>query len=718
MISGNDVLGGVFLVVTDSPTKPTIITSSQSPVLDSSVTMGCISTSQSQPDNHELVLTSTWKLNGTEFKSGRFSFQGTSLVINPVRLRDKYTRYTCVTKETGHGYNGPTSVESQEFRLTPRYGPQFIKIEGTEGRSPLIREDGYGPVVCKTDCNPSCVMEWRRQGASLISPRGTTDNQLELRDSRLPRTREVTYTCKARLSTNAGFTAPTMEKKVTVEIYFPPLITMVRYLEESDTYRPVGTSDIRIAEDFSLILSLDISSHPKPNVILLNNQKTVAMGTVSDTAGIYNVELNNLQCNHTGRYGVRATNFVTQNRSNVNSDVRQLGLQVSCTPRRLGSANNVIGLAGRKDQTIPLNVTVIANPVPTGQWSDGVRTLPVLQNNNYTYTVRGNVQVRSVNDYRKYHVNITNGIQGALTVTFQIHPEVPDIPVDFRSSEVGYDYVKVMWTSGFNGGTSQLFHVDVMSVGDEWITDMLNISDKGQGVLMTHTLVGLTPSTYYIIRLNISNKVGRGNSTEISIRTRTIEPPTHVNLTVLILAVSVTLLLFVTGILGGVVTWQRRNQQGDTTRTEVIATNADARNVNVSRPTRGGAAKCEAAATDDDGYTLTLEIPKGGAADYESLTTDDKDYTALSEISKGDAADYESLTTDDKDYTALSKISKGGAADYESLTTDDKGYIPMSKTPKGGASNLKSLTTDDEAYIPMSEITKDKNQLYDDISPA
>ncbi|XP_033726361.1 nephrin-like isoform X2 [Pecten maximus] len=770
-ISGGEILGGYLLAVTFLPTAPQITPSSQFPITDSSVTLWCSSSSRSKPDNHGLVLTSTWELNGTELNSGRFSFQGTSLVINPVLMRDKYNRYTCLTLETGHGHSGRTSEPSREFRLTPRYGPQFITIEGAKGRSTLIWGDVYGPVVCKTDCNPPCAMGWRRQGTSLISPQRTTNNQLELRDSNVPRTREVTYTCEAGVLADAGFPALTVTKNMTVEVYFPPNVTSLRYLDEADTYQPVGTSDIRIAEGFSLVLSVDVVSNPNSSVILMRNHKTVAMGTVSDNGGRYEVALKNLQCNDTGRYGVRATNFVTQIRSNVNPEMRQFGLQVSCVPRRLGSTNHGIGLAGRKDQTISVNITVIANPAPTGQWSDGVRSHSVLQNNNYTYTVRGNVQVRSVNDYRKYHVNITNGIQGALRVTFQIRPEdvpdrpvnfsvsdvgsdnvrvmwtpgfdggnpqqfhvdimavgkewvtdtlnisdegqgvpmthtleglapstdyiirlnvsnkigkgnsseisvrtvgvpVPDRPVDFRSSEVGYDYVKVMWTSGFNGGTSQLFHVDVMSVGDEWITDMLNICDKGQGVLMKHALVGLTPSTYYIIRLNVSNKVGRGDSTEISIRTRTIEPPTPVNLTVLILAVSVTLLLFVTGILGSVVTWQRRNQQGDTTRTEVKATNTDARNVNVSGPTIGGAAKCEAAATDDDGYTLTLEIPKGGAADYESLTT------------------------------------------------DDKGYIPMSKTPKGGASNLKSLTTDDEAYIPMSEITKDKNQLYDDISPA
>ncbi|XP_033731727.1 uncharacterized protein LOC117321404, partial [Pecten maximus] len=217
--SGNKILGGKFLVITDSPTKPNITPSSQSPIIDSSVTLGCSSSSRSKPDNHGLVLTSTWKLNGTEVSDDRFSVQGTSLVINSVRLRDKYNQYTCVTMETGQEYSGPPSEESQEFQLTPLYGPQFIKIEGAEGRSTLILGDAYGPVVCRTDCNPSCLMEWWRQGTLLISPQTTTNNQLELKDSSVPRTKKLTYTCEARVPSDAGFTAQKMTKTITVEVY-------------------------------------------------------------------------------------------------------------------------------------------------------------------------------------------------------------------------------------------------------------------------------------------------------------------------------------------------------------------------------------------------------------------------------------------------------------------------------------------------------------------
>ncbi|XP_033730297.1 uncharacterized protein LOC117319633 [Pecten maximus] len=848
MISGNNVLGGEFLVVTDKPSQPIIIASNQSPFLNSSVTLRCASSSQSKPDNHGLVLTSSWKSNGSFVNQSQLYVNNTSLIINEVRLDSQYTRYTCVTEETGKNYTGLPSEESQEFQLTPRYGPQFIRIEGTEGRSPLIWGDVYGPVVCKTDCNPPCVMEWWRQGASLMSPRGTTDNQLELRDSSLPKTREITYTCKARLPSNAGFIAPTMEKNVTVKVHFKPQVKTVMYLDENDTYQRVRTNEIRLSKNRNLVLSVDVDSNPYPKEIDLHNQKIVKAGVGTDIPGRYRVELGNLQCKDTGTYGVSAANNVTENRGNGNRNVWQFGLQVSCTPQISESANNVFELAGRKDRTIPLNVTVTANPKPTGQWSDGVRTLPVLQENNYTYTVRGDVKVMSVNDYRKYHVYITNGIQGTLTVTFQIYPEdVPEIPVDFNSSEVGSDFIKVTWTSGFNGGSPQMFHVDLMAMGKEWVTEILNvsdddqgsimaatlenltpstdytirinvsnkvgrvstmisvqtlglpdipvdfrasnvgsdyikvawtsgfnggspqlfqvtvmaicnewvtdtfnISDEGPGVLMTHTLESMVPSTYYVIRLNVFNKIGTGDSSEISVRT--IELSTPKFFTVVIFGIVIVLLLFVIGILVGVVIRLKRNKTDGTARTEVVASNADARNINVvkprrggitgekveghagartvniSQPSRGAAADCEAIATDEDGYMIMLDIPEDDRGyipmskipkDNDSLNSDDEVYIPMSEIPKGGASNQESLATDDKGHTLVSTTPKaGGASNQESLATDGKGYTVVSKTAKGGAANQGSLTKDDKGYTLLSKTPKDKNPLYDDIAPA
>ncbi|XP_033726148.1 uncharacterized protein LOC117315853 [Pecten maximus] len=116
--SGN-VLGGQFLVVTDTPTQPTIISPTTFPPLDSSVTLECSSRSRSKPFNHGLVLTSNWKLNGSNIYDDRFSIHGTSIVIHQVQTRDTYNRYTCVTYEIGQDYAGLASEESEEFQLTP-----------------------------------------------------------------------------------------------------------------------------------------------------------------------------------------------------------------------------------------------------------------------------------------------------------------------------------------------------------------------------------------------------------------------------------------------------------------------------------------------------------------------------------------------------------------------------------------------------------------------
>ncbi|XP_021356538.1 uncharacterized protein LOC110452381 [Mizuhopecten yessoensis] len=526
--SGNIILGGQMLVVTDTPTRPNITLSNSSPVLNTSVRLVCSSASRSQPDNHGLVLTASWKLNGSALNHARFSVNDSSLTINAVRFRDKYNVYACVAHETGQGVSGLTSEESGAFTLTPRYGPQFITIESTEGKSSVIRGDVYGPVVCRTDCNPACLMEWRRQGIPFIPSRrdssnelelvdaslprvrevtyacqvqvapsagfttptleknitvivyyrpqfvtiesnedkspairgdvyGTvscrtdcnpsclmewrrqgipfipscrdSSNELELVDPSLPRVREVTYTCQVEVAPFAGFTAPTLEKNITVIVYFAPQITELRYRDGVDNqYMHIGSNEVRYTEGSSLELRVDVDSSPLADVTLLRNQTTLVVGVPVST-GIYEIKLHNLQCNHTGKYDVWADNFVTRNRSTANAPRMQFGLQVSCAPRIYNTTNTIISITGERGQIVVLNVTVIANPMPTIQWSDEVRALGVVQNNDNMYTVTGLVRITTQSDFQKCYLNVTNTLPEVLTVLFQISlEEIPQKP--------------------------------------------------------------------------------------------------------------------------------------------------------------------------------------------------------------------------------------------------------------------------------------------------
>ncbi|XP_069102500.1 uncharacterized protein [Argopecten irradians] len=507
-------------VINESPTKPLITSSKPSPVVGTSVTLGSSSTSRSKPDNHGLVLTSIWKINGSSFQNDRFIVSGTNLIIDPVRLRDRYNRFTCQTREEKQEYSGPPSEDSDEFLLTPRYGPQFVDIEGADGRSPLFVGDVFGPVVCNTDCNPACVMEWRREG-DLFPSLQTSDNWLFLRDSQLPRKREVNYTCTARVPTNAEFSAATMEKNVTVTIQFPPNITSMMYLDEDGSLQPITDDVIILPEAFNLVLSIDVDSNPNSDVTLLRNQQTVEVAGATGTIGRYNMVIENLRCENTGTYVVRATNYVTQPRHNMEPSKRQFELRVKCEPRRLSSNNSSIKLLGKRGQTIPINITVIASPSPFYQWSEGVRVLPTIQNNDYTYTIRGAVQIFSVSNLRDYHVNITNGLGKVLVVVFQIRPEgVPFAPGDFRVSEFGWDSVTVMWTSNFDGGHPQMFDIYVMAKGDDdWRPGVLGIQDVGEGKTMEYKIIELTSDTDYVIRLNVSNDIGSGKSAVLLYRT-------------------------------------------------------------------------------------------------------------------------------------------------------------------------------------------------------
>lgn len=105
-----------FIYSTETPDKPIIPALVSSPAVDESTTLNCESMSRSQPDNHGLTMTSSWKVNDSEVNIQRFSVDGISLVIDPVRYQDKYNVYTCAVREG----TSRSSKESDGFKFNPR----------------------------------------------------------------------------------------------------------------------------------------------------------------------------------------------------------------------------------------------------------------------------------------------------------------------------------------------------------------------------------------------------------------------------------------------------------------------------------------------------------------------------------------------------------------------------------------------------------------------
>ncbi|XP_069103163.1 uncharacterized protein [Argopecten irradians] len=423
MLNGNITGREKLLVVTDTPMNPHIKADTVSPVVPEAVTLCCNSTSRSKPDTHDLTLRFTWRINGTLATQLRFSANSSCLIIKSTVPNDRYNRFTCQAIEETQGYSGPPSMESDEFQLTPRYGPQFVDIDGAGSLSPMIMGDVCCPVVCSTDCNPSCVIEWWREGV-LLPVHQTSDNQSRLLDKCPTKTREITYTCKVRLPENVGFTASMMERNFTVSVYYPPKITNMMYFDETDQFQPINTSDvITLPEAIKLVLRVDVDSNPNSDVTLLHGQHIVGTGVANGTTGRFSIHVDNPQCIHTGTYVVRATNFFKEKITAVHHSEGLFGLHVSCAPRVVRSTNRTVGLTRERYTAIPINVTVIANPSPSFEWSEGVSSLPVLKANLYTYIIRGIVEAKTMAEYREDHVNITNGLGQVLTVKFQIRPE-------------------------------------------------------------------------------------------------------------------------------------------------------------------------------------------------------------------------------------------------------------------------------------------------------
>ncbi|XP_021356540.1 uncharacterized protein LOC110452382 isoform X2 [Mizuhopecten yessoensis] len=827
--SGYIILGGQMLVVTDTPTRPKITSSNASPVLNTSVRLVCSSASRSQPDNHGLVLTATWKLNGSALNHARFSVKGLSLTINAVRFTDKYDVYACVASEKGQGVSGLSSGESEEVKLTPRYGPQFVTIENNEDKSPGISGNAYGPVSCRTDCNPFCLMEWRRQGIPFIQSHGDPSNELELRDPSLPRerevtytcqvevassagftaptlensttvivyygpqfvtieskedkspvisgnaygpmscrtdcnpfcllewrrqgklfiqsrrdsgnelewidpllprVREVTYTCQVKVASSAGFTAPTLENSTTVIVYFPPNITELKYRNGVDNqYMQFGSSEVRYTEGSSLELRVNVDSNPPADVDLLRNQTRLAVGVTVST-GIYDIKLNNLQCNNTGRYDVRSVNLVPRNRSNVITSGRQFELQVSCAPRRFNTMNSIIRVTGKKGQTAVLNVTVVANPMPTSKWSDGVRALDVVHNNAYTYTMKGEVIITTQSDFQRYHLNATNTLPNVLTVHFQISPEgVPDIPMDFRASKVSDNYVNVVWTSGFNGGFSQHFNIDFKTVGSEWLpVSSVDIPDAGQGLQMTYPLFDLTPATDYVIRLNVSTRHRSGMSTEIRVRTLEIpqKPNTQLNLTIgLGICGVVVLVCFV--VIAALVIKRRQRQQDQTDANLNQNTQDNTTSLELqSRVTIHGRRN-----NGDDEQEYAYAIVDEGIQSHHEVQTQKQEH-AYAIVDEGIQSHHEVQTQ--KQEHAYAIVDEGIQSHHE-VQTQSKTDAKLSQNTQGNTTSLElqsratiqgrrnngdeggAIHNDDNSKHTYLELIGDDNNAYMEMKP-
>ncbi|XP_021347177.1 uncharacterized protein LOC110446381 isoform X2 [Mizuhopecten yessoensis] len=244
-----------------------------------------------------------------------------------------------------------------------------------------------------------------------------------------------------------------------------PRITELRYRDGVDNqYMHIGSNAVRYTEGSSLELRVDVDSSPLADVTLLRNQTTLADGVFVST-GKYDINLDNLQCNHTGRYDVRAANFVTRNKSPANASIMQFGLQVSCAPRRYNSTNNIIKVTGEKGQLVVLNVTVIANPMPMAQWSDEVRGLGVVQNNANMYTITGLVRITTQSDFQMYYLNVTNTLPEVLTVLFQINSEVTPRITELRYLDgVGNQYMQIGSNEvRYTEGSSLELRVDVVS---------------------------------------------------------------------------------------------------------------------------------------------------------------------------------------------------------------------------------------------------------------
>ncbi|XP_069103162.1 uncharacterized protein [Argopecten irradians] len=533
----------------------------------------------------------------------------------------------------------------------------------------------------------------------------------------------------------------------------PPRITVLRFQCETyiHLFQVRGTLiSVTPPEADRCDIMVDINSNTTTEVILLYEQQTVARAEATHTAGTYRIHLNNLRCNQTGEYIVRASKSFRDNSDDAYRYDQPFELRVACSPRILSTSNRTIGLTSGRYNTVPINVTVIANPSPSFDWSEGVSSLPVLKTNLYTYIIRGIVEAKTVTEYREDHVNITNGLGQVLTVTFQIRPEgVPQTPTDFRVAKVGVNSITVTWTSVFDGGYLQIFDIYIMAVEDVgWRPGVLGIPDPGQGTLMEHTIGNLTSYTEYILRLGVSNKLGSGNSTQL--RYWTLDVPQKIfKLPFIILTVSLGILIIATIIIIiRITTHQKAKQVKDRcpdqgpTINHALHPITDPSNSNhdhvyasvdgeVSVQTTGTRHRAETeeitrhqyfyASVNEGSLNSRTRNLHGNEDDTAVATDGDRQYLEIIEM-RGSEDDTATATAGERQYLEIieMKESEGGADSFHYLQMDkpkdnidgmsldaDMQYIEMGAS-EGGTKVLTASDTNDIMYDREEE----KRHLY------
>ncbi|XP_041373613.1 synaptogenesis protein syg-2-like [Gigantopelta aegis] len=265
---------------------------------------------------------------------------------------------------------------------------------------------------------------------------------------------------------------------------------------------------VTVDELTAMTLRCEVDSNPGSDIKLLNNSQPLREVTNSTQTEYM---WNEAGCLDTGRYMCEAGNKI---KSDVNKSVQ---LVVRCSPRLDHRVTFKKEFAAAEGGNVTLNISVIANPIPTFTWyhltDENKKELGSGSSATTDVSAVGNITLTHVQhgDIGTYQVVVSNGApRQDLVVNLTLHlAGPPNIPMNVTAWSNGPHSVSVSWIEEFNGGSNQTFLIQYRAdTTSQWTNLTEEFPEKVLHTNHTAVISNLQPETRYLVRVLAYNKYG------------------------------------------------------------------------------------------------------------------------------------------------------------------------------------------------------------------
>ncbi|KAK7105321.1 nephrin-like [Littorina saxatilis] len=529
---------GQMLVIVDTPVNTTI-SASTAAVENQDLTLECDAASTSLPPDHGLTLQVQWfDSAGTKVSSNqeKVEVDGRRLLVRSIQRQDNGLQFTCRASDGMDIW----SEQSAPFTVVPEYGPTKNDIELSR-HSLAVNQGGSLQQQCSAECNPDCVVTWRKKNQQGNWYDVQVDGVLDIPSVR--RDNSGVYRCYAENVHGSEY------RTFKVDVRYSPNLqnSLVNGVVVNKTHsRP-------FSEGHNVTITCHFDSNPAPKVRWFRHQDkdvTLKEQSLEDQRPVVTTEnsfpritytsqfaLPNAQCSDTSNYVCTASNELGSGSDGL------IPLRIKCMPRNthgeqslknmyLSPANQAFTVTFQVEAFPPPEITRIISENSRGHRQVEVRgsswTLNTMSQSTHQYLTTFRLSMPNLTpDYfdKTYYMNIDN-TEGLKVLAFQLRERGPPKPPKNVTAKWSDDsQVHLHWIPGFHGGKPQRFtvhyqHSDVdEDVDHSWHSVPAQYEETLEEQRKEMTLGGLKPGTPYNILVTATNEYGSTNSTVLKVTT-------------------------------------------------------------------------------------------------------------------------------------------------------------------------------------------------------